>query len=156
MNAMASEFRCVRKRALSPWSWSSSASSSMRKISSLKEFSLLALWCMDRRGNRALGEFGGLNNDVAHTTHQGLEVAYFVKERRLGRLMHLVDGVVHHRDQIADVAAIERRNEGASHGEQDVPRDHVRVVFIALDFPYNVPALSRRHRAEIAAHVRPP
>jgi hypothetical protein len=48
--------------------------------------------------------------------------------------MHLVDGVVHHRDQIADVAAIERRNEGASHGEQDVPRDHVRVVFIVLDF----------------------
>jgi len=36
--------------------------------------------------------------------------------------------------EIADVAAIERRNEGASHGEQDVPRDHVRVVFIVLDF----------------------
>ncbi|TPW00527.1 MAG: hypothetical protein USCAAHI_00020 [Beijerinckiaceae bacterium] len=81
-----------------------------------------------------MGEFGGLNDDVAHTAHRGLEVAYFVKERRLGRLMHLVDGVVHHRDQSADVAAIERRNEGAPHGEQDFPRDLVRVVFIALDF----------------------
>jgi hypothetical protein len=48
--------------------------------------------------------------------------------------MHLVDGVVHHRDQILDVAAIERCNEGASHGEQDVPRDRVGVAFIALDF----------------------
>jgi hypothetical protein len=51
-----------------------------------------------------LGEFGSLNDDVAHTAHRSLKVAYFVKECRLSRLMHLVDGVVHHRDQIPDVA----------------------------------------------------
>jgi hypothetical protein len=36
-----------------------------------------------QKRNRALGEFGGLNNNVAHAAHRGLEVAYFVKECRL-------------------------------------------------------------------------
>ena len=49
-------------------------------------------------------------------------------------LMHLVDGVVHRRDEIADVAAVERRDEGAAHGEQRLAGDIIGGVLLPADF----------------------
>ena len=49
-----------------------------------------------------------------------LEAAHLEQGDGLRGLVHLVDRVVHRRDQVPDVAAIERRDEGAPHREQSL------------------------------------
>ena len=78
-------------------------------------------------------ELRRLHDDVAHAPHRRLKIARLVNESCLGRLMHLVDGVVHRRDEIADVASVERRDEGAANSEQHVARNVVGLTLKTLD-----------------------
>src|SRR5712691_394017 len=78
--------------------------------------------------HRFLDQHGALHDGVAHLLHLRREGADVEQHHRLRGLLHLVDGIVHRRDEILDVAAIERRDEGAPDRDQHVPRDGVRVV----------------------------
>jgi hypothetical protein len=46
----------------------------------------------------------------------------------LHRLVHHVDRIIHRLDQILDVAAVERCDEAAAHGQQHLAGDIVRLV----------------------------
>ncbi|MGY3410511.1 hypothetical protein ACVWZV_006624 [Bradyrhizobium sp. GM5.1] len=48
-------------------------------------------------------------------------------------LLHLVDGVVHRGDQVLDVAAVERGDEGAAHRGQHLTGDVVGIVLELVD-----------------------
>ena len=71
---------------------------------------------------------GAFDDGVRHLLHLRREVALVEQHDGLGGLLHLVDGVVHRGDQILDVAAVERRDEGAPHRDQHLARDVVGVV----------------------------
>jgi hypothetical protein len=58
---------------------------------------------------------------------------HFEQHDDLRRLLHLIDRVIHGGDQILDVAAIERRDEGASHPEQHLAGDGVGFLLVAHD-----------------------
>ena len=81
-----------------------------------------------------------LHDDVAHLAHLRLEAFDLEQVDDLGGLVHLIDGVVHRRDQVLDVGAIERRDEGAAHRDQDLAGDFVgfglaleNLLAVALD-----------------------
>ena len=82
-----------------------------------------------QQGDSDHSKVGSQNDDVAHAPHQRLKITRLIDESCLGGLMHLVDGVVHRRDEIANVAAIEWRDKGASNGKKDIPRDYVGCHF---------------------------
>ena len=65
-------------------------------------------------------------SSVAHFAHRRLEGAHLEQHHGLGGLLHLVDGVVHGGDQVLDVAAVERGDEGAADRGQ-----HSRVMLSA-------------------------
>src|SRR5215207_217728 len=78
--------------------------------------------------HRLAHETGALDDRVADLAHRRFERAYVEEGDRLRGLLHLVDGVVHRRDQVRDVAAVEWRDEAAANGDQDLARDVVRIM----------------------------
>jgi hypothetical protein len=54
------------------------------------------------------------------------EIVQLEQSNDLGRLVHLVDRIVHRRDQVLDVAAIERGYEAFSQAGHHLARDLVR------------------------------
>ena len=97
----------------------------------------------------------GLDDDVAHLAHPRLEVVCSNKVDGLGGLVHLVDGVVHRLDQVLDVAAVERRDEAATDGQQHLAGDVVGAV-LELDDGAAVTGRCRGRRRAAAAGRRPP
>jgi len=83
--------------------------------------------------NRLAHEPGAFDDRVADLAHLRLEGMHIEKGDRLGGLLHLVDGVVHRGDQVGDVAAVERRDEGAPDGDQDLARHAVGVMLAVHD-----------------------
>ena len=75
----------------------------------------------------------GIDDDVAHLLHLRGEVINLEQDDRLGGLLHLVDRVVHRRDELADAAAVERRDERPPYRDQHVARDVVRLLLAAHD-----------------------
>ena len=70
-----------------------------------------------------------LHHDLAHLLHLRLEAFHLEQGDGLGGLVHLVDGIVERVDQILDVGAVERGDEGAAHGGQHLARDLVGLRF---------------------------
>ena len=68
-----------------------------------------------------------------HLAHLRLEAGDLEQGDGLGGLLHLVDGVVEQADQVLDVAAVERRDEGAPHPQQHVAGDGVGLVLMGDD-----------------------
>ena len=89
---------------------------------------------------RAADQIGAFDQQPAHLPHRRLEAPDLEQHHRLGGLLHLVDGVVHRGDQVLDVAAVERRDEGAAHRGQHLAGDVVGVVLELMD------ALAVHHR----------
>src|ERR1700674_4711450 len=65
-----------------------------------------------------LDQAGRFHDRVAHLPHLRRERAQVEQDDGLGGGLHLVDGVVHRRDQVLDVDAIERRDEGPAYRDQ--------------------------------------
>ncbi len=74
-----------------------------------------------------------LHDRVRHLLHLRRELCHLEQHDTFGGLLHLVDGVVHRGDQIADIAAVERRDEGAAHRDQHLARDVVGVLLAVHD-----------------------
>ena len=83
--------------------------------------------------HRLLHQGGGGDDDVGHFLHAGGERALVEHHDGLGGLLHLVDGVVHRGDQVLDVAAVERRDEGAPDRDQHLAGDVVGVLLAIHD-----------------------
>ena len=83
--------------------------------------------------HRLCDQLGALDDGVAHLAHLRLEVLHLEQHDRLGGLLHLVDRVVHRRDQVLDVAAVEGRDEGAAHADQHFAGDVVGLLLVAHD-----------------------
>jgi len=62
-----------------------------------------------------------LQDDLAHLLHARLKSAHFECHNCLGGLIHLVDGIVHRRDEILNVGAVEWRDEGTANSDQNLP-----------------------------------
>jgi hypothetical protein len=70
---------------------------------------------------------------LAHGGHLGLHCVHLEQQHRLGGLFHLIDGVVEAVDQIFDVAAVKRCDEGAAHQQRHFARDAVGHLFEVID-----------------------
>jgi len=57
--------------------------------------------------------------------HLRLEICHPVDPNGLCRVPDFIDGVVHRADERGDCAPVERRNEGAAHRREHVPRNAV-------------------------------
>ncbi len=96
----------------------------------------------------AADQIGALDNQRSDFAHRRLEGADLEQNDGLGGLLHLVDGIVHRGDQVLDVAAVERGDEGAADRGQHLAGDIVGVVFELID------ALAEHRRLVAAAqHV---
>ena len=74
--------------------------------------------------------------------------------RSLCRLVHLIDGVIHAADQVADVDAIDRRDETRPHAELDFARHGVSLALELAD-GMQAPGRRRHCSASLPGH-RPP
>ena len=79
--------------------------------------------------HRLLDQTGGFDDRVAHLPHLRRERAHVEQDDGLGGRLHLIDGIVHRGDQVLDVDAIERRDEGAAHRDQHVAGGIVGIAF---------------------------
>ncbi|MDP9730155.1 UNVERIFIED_ORG: hypothetical protein QE448_000211 [Rhizobium sp. SORGH_AS285] len=70
---------------------------------------------------------------MAHLLHQRVEFALLEETDGFDRFVHHVDGVIHGLDKVLYIAAVERRNETASHRKQHVAGDVVRLMFEGND-----------------------
>ena len=93
---------------------------------------------------RATDQVGALDQQRPDLAHRRLEHADLEQHHRLRGLLHLIDRVVHRRDQVLDVAAVERGDEGAADRGQHLAGDAVGVIFELVD------ALAE-HRGFVAA-----
>src|SRR3954454_22478 len=82
---------------------------------------------------RATDQIGAFEQKPADLPHRRLEAADLEQHHGLGGLLHLVDGVVHRGDQVLDVAAVERGDEGAAHRGQHLTGDVVGIVLELVD-----------------------
>ena len=82
-----------------------------------------------QKRHRALYQFRACERVLAHLLHLPLEAVHLEQRDGLGGLVHLVDRVVERADQVLDVAAVERRDEGAADGDQHLAGDLVRLIF---------------------------
>ena len=76
---------------------------------------------------------GAFDQQLPDLAHRRLERAHLEQDDGFRGLLHLVDGVVHRRDQVLDVAAVERRDEGPAHRGQHFAGDAVGIVFELID-----------------------
>src|SRR5262245_37206410 len=90
--------------------------------------------------HRFAHQLGGLHDRVGHLLLLRGERMLVEQGDGLGGLEHLVDGVVHRRDEVLDAAAVERRDEGAADRDQHLAGDVVGVV------------LTVQHRLVVAEH----
>ena len=60
-----------------------------------------------KQAHRFHRQFGAAQDDVGHLAHLQLEFRHLEQGDGLGRLLHLVDGVIELVDQLLDVAAVE-------------------------------------------------
>src|ERR1700684_3485428 len=81
----------------------------------------------------AADEVGATDEKRPHFAHRRLEGADLEQHDSLRRLLHLVDSIVHRRDQVLDVAAIERRDESTPHRREYFTRDIVGIVLELID-----------------------
>ena len=95
-------------------------------VSALSRAGVLADRAQQR--HRLQHQLRRLQDDLAHLLHLRLEAAHFEQRDGLGGLVHLVDGIVQRADQVLDVGAVERRDEGAPHRGQHLPRNLVGLV----------------------------
>jgi len=97
--------------------------------------------------DRLLHHPSGRHDPIRHLAHLRLELRYLEKQDSLGGLLHLVDGIVHRRDQVLDGAPVEWCDEGASNRKDDVARDRVRLVLSIHNglkvLPQSRPAVQR-------------
>jgi hypothetical protein len=68
--------------------------------------------------------------------HRALEAAQLEQRNGSGSLVHLVDGVVHRRDEILDIAAIERRDEGPPQRGENLARQLVGLGLARRDISW--------------------
>ena len=122
-------FRLARNSALRPSSCSWSARSSMRMICSVSALSAPGVLADERSSGIASStSFEACRLIVAHLLHLRLEAAHLEQRDGLGGLVHLVDGIVQRADQVLDIGAVERRDEGAAHRDQHLPGDFVGLI----------------------------
>jgi hypothetical protein len=62
-------------------------------------------------------------------------MAHFEQGYAFCGLVHLIDGVIHRCDEILDVAAVERRDEGAAYRSENLARNFVGFGFAREDLP---------------------
>src|SRR4029077_18395353 len=72
--------------------------------------------------NRVHHQVCRLNDDLAHLLHVGLKTAQLEQSNDLRGLVHLVDGVVHRRDQVFDITPVEGSYERFSQRGHDLTR----------------------------------
>jgi hypothetical protein len=98
-----------------------------------------------------------LHDGVGQRAHIRFEAGDLEQHDRLGRLLHLVDGIVHGRDQVFDVAAVKGGNESAANANQDLAGNAVCFFFEAQDIPAMLRAVlgpsNIRRKASAAAAV---
>src|SRR5882757_818450 len=82
---------------------------------------------------RAADQARALDQQAAHFPHRRFEASHLEQHHGLGGLLHLVDRIVHRGDQVLDVAAVERRDEGAAHRDQHLAGNVVGIVFELID-----------------------
>src|SRR5690606_34419934 len=76
-----------------------------------------------------LGEgLGYVDNLFLHYMLQSVEFRQVEQVNRLDDLVHHVDGIVHRLDQVLDVAAVERSDEGATRGQEHFGSHDVRLL----------------------------
>jgi hypothetical protein len=92
--------------------------------------------CVQER-NCLLEELRRFHDRVTHFLHLRGECGDIEQNYCLGRLLHLVDRVIHGGDQVTDAAAVERRNESAVHGDEHLARRIVGVV-LAIHYRFAV------------------
>ena len=66
---------------------------------------------------------------LTHLLHLALEALHLEQRDDLRGLVHLVDRVVERADEVLDVGAIERRDEGAAHRNQHLSGDFIGLIF---------------------------
>src|SRR6266550_14943 len=79
--------------------------------------------------HRAVHQLRGSQRILAHLLHLRLETAHLEQRDDLRGLVHLVDGVVERADQVLDVGAVERRDEGPAHRDKNLPGDLIGLIF---------------------------
>ena len=79
-----------------------------------------------------LHQLGAFDDGVRHVPHLRRERGHLEQPDRFGGLLHLIDGIVHRGDQVADVAAIERRDEGAPNRNQHLAGGDVGILLTVL------------------------
>jgi hypothetical protein len=70
-----------------------------------------------------------LHDGVGHRAHIWFEAGEFEQHYRLCRLLHLVDRIIHGRDQVFDVTAVKGGNERAANANQDLAGNAVCFFF---------------------------
>src|SRR6266478_30953 len=75
-----------------------------------------------QKRNRVHHQVCRLNDDLAHLLHVGLKTAQLEQSNDLCGLVHLVDGIVHRRDQVFDVASVKGGDERFSQRGHDLTR----------------------------------
>ena len=123
-----------------------------RSVSSCSRPALVAERAQQR--DRLGGDPRGLDDDAGHVAHLRLELGDLVQRDRLGGLVHLVDRIVHHADQVGDRAAVERRDEDAAHVLQHVARDVVGLMLAVDDLGDRDRAIGPRRAAAGRARRR--
>src|ERR1700747_733623 len=88
-----------------------------------------------QKRNRVHHQVCRLNDDLAHLLHVGLKTAQLEQSNELRGLVHLVDGIVHRRDQVFDVAPVEGSYERFSQRGHDLTRYLVCFVLASCYLP---------------------
>src|SRR5712691_2980159 len=83
--------------------------------------------------HRLVHEHGAFLDGVAHRLHLRRERSHVEHHDGFRGLLHLIDGIVHRGDEVLDIAAIERGDEGAADGDEHVPGDVVGVLLAVHD-----------------------
>ena len=141
MKPSASSGRQRRNSAATAASWTSSASPSACPdlLAELVDAAGVGADAGQQR-HRLLQEAGAAQDGVAHALQFGVGLRHLEQRDGLRRLLHLVDRVVHPRDQRLDVAAVEGGDEGAPDRLHHLPGDDVGFL------------LSGQHGRVVAAH----
>src|SRR5579871_1157030 len=82
---------------------------------------------------RLADEAGAFNQQPTHLPHRRLKTLHLEQHHRFRSLLHLVDRIVHRGDEVLDIAAVERRDEGAAHRGQHLARDVVGLILQLID-----------------------